>query len=146
MIIVANFSELENSLLRKVSSDLDIAERCIYIEDDVCTADEFIAAFHAVSSSTQLPRVIIINLDSQEADWEALLRDLKRHDIWRFIPVMGLGFLENKDAVLKFYAAGGASCIEKPHGYDGLLKVTQAAMQYWLDVSFMPCDFMTDAA
>jgi len=65
---------------------------------------------------------------------------------WKLIPILGLGFCDDEETIDKFYAVGGASFIRKPDGYEGLKKITGTAIQYWLDVSFMPSDFLTDAA
>ena len=144
MILVVNFNLVENALLEKVSTELGFAERCQYIQEMVITPEELGQQFEREGKA--LPRVIIINLDSAEADWKTLLKNLKQDEVWRFIPVLGFGFLEDTAAVEEFYQLGGASCIHKPHGYEGLSDITKAAMSYWLDVSFLPCDFMTDVA
>lgn len=143
MIVVANFSFLENSLLQKVAEEVGIENRCFYVEGEVETDDEMIAA--CKSFAPALPKTVIINLDSDESVWLGLLTSLKANDIWRFVPVMGFGFLEDTSTVIKFYGAGGASCIRKPHGYEGLKEVTQTTMRYWLDVSFLPSDFLGNA-
>jgi len=144
MILVVNFNLVENALLEKVSTELGFSERCQYIQEPVTNPKALGDAFDRTGN--ELPRVIIINLDSFEADWKALLKTLKEDKIWRFIPVLGFGFLEETNIVEDFYQLGGASCIRKPHGYEGLSDITKAAMSYWIDVSFLPCDFMTDVA
>lgn len=144
MILVVNFNLVENALLEKVSTDLGFAERCQYVQEMVTTPQELAQQFERTDNA--LPRVIIINLDSAEADWKTLLKNLKEDQVWRFVPVLGFGFLENTDAVEEFYQFGGSSCIQKPHGYEGLSEITKTALGYWLDVSFLPCDFMTDVA
>jgi len=144
MILIVNFSLVENALLEKVSGELGVGERCQYIQNAITTPQALGKAFKR--QGNELPRVIIINLDSYEADWKTLLANLKENDIWRFVPVLGFGFLDDETDVQAFYELGGASCIRKPHGYEGLTEITKAAMNYWLDVSFVPCDFMTDVA
>ena len=144
MILIVNFNMVENALLEKVSTELGFAERCQYIQEIVTTPQELGEQFERTDDA--LPRVIIINLDSFEADWKTLLKNLKEDKIWRFVPVLGFGSLENPEAIEEFYQFGGASCIRKPHGYEGLSEITKAAMSYWLDVTFLPCDFMTGAA
>ena len=141
MILVVNFNVVENAMLEKVSTELGFAERCQYIQGIVTTPMELSELFERTDDS--LPRVIIINLDSYDADWKALLKNLKEDEIWRFIPVLGFSFLEDPSIVEDFYQLGGASCIRKPHGHDGLTEITKTAMGYWLDVSFLPCDFMS---
>ena len=144
MILIVNFNLVENALLEKVSFDLGFSERCQYVQEMVTTPQALAEQFERTDDS--LPRVIIINLDSVEADWKTLLTNIKANEIWRFVPVLGFGFLEDTNTVEDFYELGGASCIRKPHGYDGLAEITKRALVYWLDVSFLPCDFMTDVA
>jgi len=144
MILVVNFNLVENAMLEKVSGELGIAQRCCYLQTPVTTPQELGDEFD--SPQNALPRVVIMNLDSYEADWKALLGNMKADPVWRFVPALGFGFLENTDDVRKFYELGGASCIRKPHGYEGLKQITKTAIGYWLDVSYMPCDFMNDVA
>lgn len=142
MILIVNFNLVENALLEKVSTELGFAERCQYIHETVTTPKELSAQFERPNNA--LPRVIIINLDSVEADWKPLLKNLKADPVWRYVPILGFGFLEDAATVEEFYQFGGASCIRKPHGYEGLSEITKTAMGYWLDVSFLPSDFITD--
>ena len=144
MILVVNFNLVENALLEKVSTELGFAERCQYIQESVTTPKALRCEFERPGN--ELPRVVIINLDSFQADWKTLLTNMKADKVWRFVPVLGFGFLEDSDVVKTFYQLGGASCIRKPHGYEGLSEITKTALSYWLDVSFLPCDFMTDVA
>ncbi len=144
MILIVNFNIVENALLEKVSEELGFAERCQYIQEPMTTPQDLSEQYQRPNGA--LPRVIILNLDSADADWKTLLTNLKADEVWRFVPVLGFGFLEPSDVVRTFYQLGGASCIRKPHGYDGLSEITKTAMGYWLDVSFLPCDFMTDIA
>ncbi len=144
MILIANFNMIENSLLAKVAEELGIDDRCKYLETPVTNRDELVAALN--DPSGKLPRALIVNLDSDDADWSELVSALKSHKIWKLVPIMGFGFLEDIETVKKFYALGGASCIRKPDGFDGLKKITETAIRYWLDVSFMPSDYVTDIA
>jgi len=144
MILVVNFNEIENSLLDKVATELGIGDRCNYIEDPVCSTAELVAALN--DPKGELPRVVIVNLDSFDAEWTTLVKALKSHEVWKLIPIMGFGFCDDGETIDEFYALGGASFIRKPDGYEGLKKITDSAIRYWLDVSFMPCDFLTDVA
>jgi len=95
MILIVNFSLVENALLEKVSGELGVGERCQYIQNAITTPQALGKAFKR--QGNELPRVIIINLDSYEADWKMLLTNLKENDIWRFVPVLGFGFLDDDD-------------------------------------------------
>lgn len=144
MILVVNFNEIENSMLDRVASELGIGDRCRYLETPISSRDELVTAL--ADPAGALPRVVIVNLDSREAEWSTLVKALKNHNVWKLVPIMGFGFLEDPATVEQFYLLGGASCIRKPDGYEGLKTITNAAIQYWLDVSYMPSDFLTDAA
>ena len=143
MIVIAGFSELETSLFLKVASDLSVEEsvRIVVAEH----ADEPQAFFAEMDVfSPKLPKVVIMNLDN--FGWRDLLHALKHDEIWHYIPVMAFGFLESLDDIKEFYARGGTSCIRKPHGYEGLVTITRTAMQYWIDVSFLPNQFIDRCA
>jgi hypothetical protein len=144
MILVVNFNLVENSMLQKVAEELGIGDRCRYLDTPISSRDELVGALDDPTGA--LPRVVIVNLDSRETEWSTLVKALKSHDVWKLVPIMGFGFLEDPDTVEQFYLLGGASCIQKPDGYEGLKAITDAAIQYWLDVSYMPSDFLTDAA
>lgn len=144
MILIVNFNFIETSLMKKVADEVGIGNRCFYPETNVLSRDDIVAAINDPRGT--LPRVVIVNLDSEDADWSVLVTALKSHNIWKMIPIMGFGFLDDPTITEKFYALGGASCIRKPDGYEGLKQITTTAIQYWLDVSFMPSDFLEDCA
>ncbi len=144
MILVVNFNFIENSMLEKVATDVGIADRCRYLDGEISSTRELISVLD--DTKGVLPRVVIVNLDSADADWKSLVTDLKADKIWRFVPILGFSFLDDPATMDMFYALGGTSCIKKPHGYDGLKAITESAIGYWLDVSFLPCDFIDYAA
>lgn len=145
MILVVSFNELENSLFEKVVSDLGISHICRYINhQSISDVNKLVTALDDPTGA--LPRVIVLNLDCQNADWKALLTDLKKDAVWRFVPVLGFGFLDDPEVVNSFYSLGGTSCVQKPHGYDDLTSITEATLRYWFDFSYLPCDVLTDPA
>jgi len=137
------FSDLEKSLFSKVATDLEIIRTCRFVEREKARNG---AAFIATCRSFNLglPKIIILNLDQPSRFWEQLTDDLKAHPTWRYIPIMGFGEFEDNDDILRFYSRGGGSCIRKPRGYESLSDVTKKSMEYWLNVSALPCDYLDD--
>lgn len=142
MIALVSFSDLEESLFRKASAELEIGHRIFYFAG----IDRMIAAF-AENGDGKLagsfPRAIVMNMDAPSCIME--LGRLKETEKWQKIPVIGYGFLEAADDITGFYGAGGASCIRKPQSYEELVETTRAAMGYWLSMSTLPCDYLREA-
>ncbi len=142
MIVLVSFNDTEQSVFRKASTELRIANRIKYFDSTNALFDNR-SASSLERAPLDFPRVIVINIDSPTC--LADVKALKQRPNWRKIPVIGYGHFENPDDITSFYSAGGASCVRKPASYKELVETTRTAMGYWLSLSTLPCDYLKEA-
>lgn len=141
MIILVSFSELECSLFAASSAALK-AEARIRCIDGIGSIEDTVLAEMSEHARITYPNAIVLNLDVKRSHWRQNLLLLKNNGFWRRIPVVGVGFLEEAEAVEEFYALGGASCIRKPDSDAAFMDVAKSVIGYWLHVAVLPDQFV----
>ncbi len=142
MIVLISFTELETFLFDKAATEVGVAQHVRYIND---ASPDDVSVFHAQLQHARkaYPKVLILNLDNAENDWRPILTTLKENEHWKKIPVLGFSFSDSADIVEEFYAMRGASLIRKPNSYEQLVNITKTAMQYWMTVTTLPNEYLT---
>lgn len=140
-MIVVNFPDDEMRLLQKAAEELGVGnEMHFFGGHEVLRAQALVTA--ARREMPNLPRLMILNLDTEGETWRTLLAEIKEHPVWRFVPVMGFMSDSSSRNVGDFYALRGASCVKKPGCYKELRSAVNAALTYWLEVSHVPSAFI----
>ncbi|HUR09989.1 MAG TPA: response regulator [Flavitalea sp.] len=66
------------------------------------------------------------------------LESFKAHDLYRGIPVVVVSNRLPADEILKYYAMGASSFIEKPFTNDRAMEKMEVFVRYWFDVVELP--------
>lgn len=85
-----------------------------------------------------VPQVILLDISMPVIDGFVVLTALKNDEHTRTIPVVMLSASNNEQDVLKSYALGASSFIQKPVAYEDFVKVIEGFNYYWHVVSRLP--------
>jgi CheY-like chemotaxis protein len=89
-------------------------------------------------SSTQLPDLILLDLNMPRKDGREALREIKANPRLRHIPVVVLTTSNSDGDVYRSYDIGANSYITKPVTFDSLVDVLNTLGKYWFSVVQLP--------
>jgi CheY-like chemotaxis protein len=87
---------------------------------------------------SDLPAVIILDLDMPEMDGFEFLRRVKAEPTLRSIPVVVLTTSQFDGDLSQSYALGASSCLTKPGEFEQLVKIASDVSQYWCRLNRVP--------
>lgn len=85
-----------------------------------------------------LPSLILLDLNLIGLDGRSVLAEIKHDEALKSIPVVVLTSSSNPCDVCFCYQQGVNSYMVKPIGFEKLVAVVQAFMQYWLHTALLP--------
>ena len=85
-----------------------------------------------------LPRLIFLDLNMPRMDGREVLKALKSHPEWRRIPVIVFTTSHTEEDIIRTYDLGVNSYITKPVTFEGLVKIIDTIIQYWLEIVELP--------
>ncbi len=88
--------------------------------------------YHFKETPKQHPSVILLDLNMPAMDGRDVLRELKKHDELKLIPIVVISTSSSeKDREISYRL--GANCfLTKPNSYDELVKITDCIARLWL--------------
>ena len=87
---------------------------------------------------TELPGVILLDLNMPRMDGRTALSHIKEDPELRRIPVVVLTTSKAEEDIYRTYDLGVNSFISKPVTFDGLLSVVRALNNYWIELVQLP--------
>lgn len=87
------------------------------------------------NSLTQLPSLILLDLNMPKKDGRETLIDLKKHSLFKSIPVVIFSTSSGPEDIKAMYEFGANTFITKPYSYDELVETMQVVKSYWLEIS-----------
>jgi two-component system response regulator len=88
--------------------------------------------------SSELPVVIVLDLDMPRMDGHEFLRRIKAQPSLASIPVVVLTTSEFDQDLGQSYALGANSCITKPGDFAQLVEIASAVADYWCRLNRVP--------
>ncbi len=88
--------------------------------------------------SDDLPCIILLDLNMPGLDGRKVLQLLKNDNDLKRIPVIVLTTSADERDVDNCYDLGASTYIQKPVGFDGLVKAANRIKEYWFGVAFLP--------
>ncbi|NLW56946.1 MAG: response regulator [Firmicutes bacterium] len=85
-----------------------------------------------------LPGLILLDLNMPRMDGREVLKELKADPDWRRIPVIVFTTSQTEGDITRMYDLGVNSFITKPATFEGLVKIIDTLIQYWLEVVELP--------
>jgi CheY-like chemotaxis protein len=80
---------------------------------------------------SDLPAVIILDLDMPQMDGFEFLRRVKTEERFAAIPIVVLTTSQFDRDLTQSYALGASSCLTKPGDFEQLVKIATEVHQYW---------------
>ena len=93
---------------------------------------------YAHLAGTQLPGLILLDLNMPRKDGREALNEIKRDEMLRKIPIVVLTTSKADEDLLASYNLGANSFIVKPVTFDKLVEVVRVVTDYWLCIVTLP--------
>ena len=87
---------------------------------------------------SDLPAVIILDLDMPQMDGFEFLRRVKAEPPWASIPVVVLTTSQYDGDLTQSYALGASSCLTKPGDFEELVMIASDVDRYWCRTNRIP--------
>lgn len=101
-------------------------------------SNEVIPFLNAKNSTEELPGLILLALNSIPNNGLEVLKDIKKADAFKHIPVILLGEHTLDDLIKECYANGASTFINKPLGNALTDLSIKTFIQYWFEVAQLP--------
>jgi two-component system response regulator len=131
LLVEDNIHDAEMTIraLKKVN----LANNLVHVKDGE-EALEFIYARgrFAERQSTDLPKVILLDIKMPKVDGIEVLKQLKAHEISRSIPVVIMTSSKEEQDIISSYELGVNSYVVKPVDFEGFARAVSQLGMYWL--------------
>nr|WP_319374781.1 response regulator [uncultured Methanobacterium sp.] len=87
---------------------------------------------------TRIPDLILLDLNLPKKDGRAVLKEIKKDDKLKCIPVVVLTSSIRDEDLIETYKNNANCYIAKPVDLDQLIKVVQNIGEFWLDIVKLP--------
>lgn len=129
LLVEDNAADVELTLRafkrRKVSNPIAVAR-------DGEEALDYVYRRGAFATRAPVPGVILLDLRLPKVDGLEVLREVKRHAVYRNVPVIVLTTSGEDGDIRKSYELGAASYIVKPVEFERFLEVIERIDLYWI--------------
>ena len=129
LLVEDNAADVELTLRafkrRKVSNPIAVAR-------DGEEALDYVYRRGAFATRAPVPGVILLDLRLPKVDGLEVLREVKRHAVYRNVPVIVLTTSAEDGDIRKSYELGAASYIVKPVEFERFLEVIERIDLYWI--------------
>lgn len=89
-------------------------------------------------SSAQIPDAVLLDINMPRKSGFEVLEELKRESTLNFLPVIMLTMSDREEDVVRAYASGARSYIQKPVDLKLFKTVLKQFEEYWTGVSRLP--------
>lgn len=89
-------------------------------------------------SDAPRPDIIILDLNLPKKDGRAVLREIKKDERLKCIPVVILTMSKADEDTLRAYELGANCFITKPIGFDQFTKVVRSIEEFWFTIVKLP--------
>lgn len=133
-ILLADDDEDDRYLIQEAFRRQYPASRLSAVQD----GEELLSFLGKQSPKTDMPDLILLDLNMPRLDGREVLKQLKGNPDWCHIPVVVLTTSDAQPDVQRSYTDGANSFITKPANFQGLLDTTQVLWHYWFEVVTRP--------
>ncbi|WP_020603759.1 response regulator [Spirosoma spitsbergense] len=133
-ILLVDDDEDDRYLTREAFHQHYPSSRISFAEDGEDLLDFLNYKGRYAGAAHTLPELILLDLNMPRKDGREALREIKKNDQFRHIPIVVLTTSDAKDDVETSYFNGANSFITKPPTFQRLSEVTKAIGQYWFSV------------
>ena len=139
LILLIEDNESDEVLTVRALEKAKVANEIQVVRDgEEALAYLFGTGVHAGRDLTQLPTVVLLDLNLPKLRGEEFLADIKRHPEYCSIPVVAISGSVNRADMKMAYKLGANAYMRKPIDLDQLDEFVQALAKFWLDVAELP--------
>ena len=86
----------------------------------------------------KLPGLILLDLNMPRKDGREVLKEIKKEQKFRRIPVVVLTTSREEEDILRTYDLGANSFIKKPVTFESLVEIVKTIGTYWFEIVELP--------
>ena len=135
-ILLVEDNPADARLIEEVFKDTNVNNK-IYVVKDGVEAMDFLNKENEFSDAPK-PEMILLDLNLPRKDGREVLKEVKRNDELKSIPIVILTTSSAKEDVIKTYSNHANCYITKPVDFDQFLRVITAIEDFWLKVVELP--------
>lgn len=131
-ILVADDDEDDRYLIRHAFHALASHVFLHFVEHGAALIKRLEDLYH---QSQPMPSLILLDLNMPVMDGKEALQFIKKHHIFKSIPVIIFSTTSNQHDIAFSYEAGANTFITKPHTYTSLENMAKAIYDYWFSLA-----------
>ena len=135
-ILLVEDNPADARLIEEVFKDTNVNNK-IYVVKDGVEAMDFLNKKNEYSDFPK-PEMILLDLNLPRKDGREVLKEVKKNDELKSIPIVILTTSSAKEDVIKTYSNHANCYITKPVDFDQFLRVITAIEDFWLKVVELP--------
>ena len=94
--------------------------------------------FRYLSQTTQLPALILLDLNLPAMNGFEILHQLRTTPPWKKLPVVILSTTRNQEQINRAYQDGANSFVTKPNKFEDVTHMAELLCNYWLNLVQLP--------
>ena len=135
-ILLVEDNPADARLIEEVFKDTNVNNK-IYVVKDGVEAMNFLNKENEYSEAPR-PEMILLDLNLPRKDGREVLKEVKKNEELKSIPIVILTTSSAKEDVIKTYSNHANCYITKPVDFDQFLRVITAIEDFWLKVVELP--------
>jgi len=138
-IVLVEDNPADVELTLRALKKFHVANKIVVLNDGQQALDYFFArGSYAERDTMKQPKVILLDLKLPKIDGLEVLRELKKHDRTRPIPVVVLTSSREESDLVESYKMGVNSYLVKPVDFDQFMESVRNLGLYWLLLNQAP--------
>jgi len=138
-ILIAEDDEEDRMLVRDALVESRLANNIHFVEDGEQLLD-YLYSRGNYEDKTQHPRpgLILLDLNMPKMDGREALKEIKKDEDLKMIPIIVLTTSQAEEDILKTYNLGINSFITKPVTFASLVDIMKTLRKYWFEIVELP--------
>lgn len=139
VILIADDDPEDRMLAKDALEENRLANDLHFVEDGEELLD-YLKNQGKYSDNVNYPRpgLILLDLNMPKMDGREALKEIKRDENLRLIPVVILTTSKAEEDILRSYNLGVNSFITKPVTFDALVEIMKTLSKYWFEIVQLP--------
>jgi len=138
LIVIAEDDVDDQFLLQTAFDEVGTDYQVKFVSNGVDLVTYLSTCYGTDGQTSQLPSLIILDLNMPKKDGREVLKDIKSHKLYKSIPVLIFTTTKNAMEVQRCYELGANSYIVKPVSFDKLLQIIREIKTFWFNTVVLP--------
>ncbi|HEY6722533.1 MAG TPA: response regulator [Polyangiaceae bacterium] len=133
VILLVEDNPMDEELTLRALKKSKVLNPVVVARDGVAALDYLFARGpHAGRSTADLPQLVLLDLKLPKLDGLEVLKEVRKHEITKLLPVVILTSSVEEDDVARGYSLGANSYVRKPVDFDQFSESVRQLGLYWL--------------